>query len=86
MSIQDGLPTPARYYAMAVVLLGIAMTVLDGTIVNLALPRITHDLQASAAHSVRVVNAYQISTLAAGLSAIAGIFSALRLRCPAAAS
>jgi len=64
MSIQDGLPTPARYYAMAVVLLGITMTVLDGTIVNLALPRIAHDLQASAAHSVWVVNAYQISTLA----------------------
>ena len=64
MSAQDGLPTPARYYAMAVVLLGITMTVLDGTIVNLALPRIAHDLQASAAHSVWVVNAYQISTLA----------------------
>ena len=61
---QDGLPTPTRYYAMAVVLLGITMSVLDGTIVNLALPRIAHDLQASAAHSVWIVNAYQISTLA----------------------
>ena len=64
MSVQDGLPTPARYYAMAVVLLGITMTVLDGTIVNLALPRIAHDLQASAAHAVWIVNAYQVSTLA----------------------
>ncbi len=64
MTDQDGLPTPARYYAMVVVLLGITMSVLDGTIVNLALPRIAHDLQASAAHSVWVVNAYQISTLA----------------------
>lgn len=61
---QDGLPTPTRYYAMVVVLLGITMSVLDGTIVNLALPRIAHDLQASAAHSVWIVNAYQISTLA----------------------
>ena len=64
MSVQDGLPTPARYYAMAVVLLGITMTVLDGTIVNLALPRIAHDLQTSAAHAVWIVNAYQVSTLA----------------------
>ena len=61
---QDGLPTPTRYFAMVVVLLGITMSVLDGTIVNLALPKIAHDLQASAAHSVWVVNAYQISTLA----------------------
>ncbi len=61
---QDGLSTPKRYYAMAVVLLGITMSVLDGTIVNLALPRIASDLQASAAHSVWIVNAYQISTLA----------------------
>jgi len=62
--IQDGLPTPARYYAVTVVILGITMSVLDGTIVNLALPGIAHDLQASAAHSVWVINAYQIATLA----------------------
>ena len=60
----DGLPTPARYYAMAVVILGITLSVLDGTIVNLALPRIAHDLQAGAAQSVWVVNAYQVATLA----------------------
>ena len=62
-SVQDGLPTPARYYAMAVVILGITMTVLDGTIVNLALPGIARDLAASAAHSVWVVNAYQVAIL-----------------------
>ena len=62
-SAQDGLPTPARYYAMAVVILGITMTVLDGTIVNLALPGIARDLAASAAHSVWVVNAYQVAIL-----------------------
>ena len=64
MPVQDGLPTPARYLAMAVVILGITMSVLDGTIVNLALPGIAHDLQASAAHSVWVINAYQVATLA----------------------
>jgi DHA2 family multidrug resistance protein-like MFS transporter len=63
MPIQDGLPTPARYYAMAVIILGIALSVLDGTIVNLALPGITRDLHASAAQAVWVVNAYQVATL-----------------------
>lgn len=60
----DGLPTPARYYAMAVVILGIAMSVLDGTIVNLALPKIARDLHASAAQAIWVINAYQIAILA----------------------
>lgn len=49
---------------MAVIILGIAMSVLDGTIVNLALPAIARDLNASPAHSVWVVNAYQLATLA----------------------
>ncbi len=63
-SVHDGLATPARYYAMAVVILGITMSVLDGTIVNLALPRIAHDLHTSAAQSVWIINAYQVATLA----------------------
>ena len=60
----DGLPTPARYRAMAVVILGIVLAVLDGTIVNLALPVITHDFAASAAQAIWVINAYQIAILA----------------------
>ncbi|MDR2614654.1 MAG: MFS transporter, partial [Candidatus Accumulibacter sp.] len=59
----DGLPTPARYYAMVAVILGIAMTVLDGTIINLALPRITRDLGAGAAQTIWIINAYQITIL-----------------------
>ena len=39
------------------------MSVLDGTIVNLALPDITRELQATAAQSIWVINAYQIATL-----------------------
>ena len=46
--MQDGLP-PARLRAMFVIVLGIAMSVLDTSIVNLALPGIARDLQASAA-------------------------------------
>ncbi|MBC7394224.1 MAG: MFS transporter, partial [Variovorax sp.] len=36
----DGLAQPARNRAMMVIILGIAVAVLDGTIVNLALPGI----------------------------------------------
>ncbi|UUZ64837.1 MFS transporter [Polaromonas sp. P1-6] len=49
---------------MLVIILGIVMAVLDGTIVNLALPDITRELHASAAQSIWVINAYQIATLA----------------------
>lgn len=60
----DGLPAPRRYWAMAAIILGISLSVLDGTIVNLALPDITRDFGASASASVWVVNAYQLATLA----------------------
>ncbi|MDQ2928784.1 MAG: MFS transporter [Pseudomonadota bacterium] len=48
---------------MAVILLGIAMSVLDGSIVNLALPGIVRDLHTEAATAVWVVTAYQVATL-----------------------
>ncbi|RYY75862.1 MAG: MFS transporter, partial [Comamonadaceae bacterium] len=48
---------------MAAILLGITLSVLDSTIVNLALPDITRDLGASASASIWVVNAYQLATL-----------------------
>lgn len=48
---------------MVAIILGIALSVLDGTIVNLALPGIARDLQASASQAVWVVNAYQVATL-----------------------
>ena len=60
---RDGLPQPQRRHAMVVVILGIAVAVLDGTIVNLALPGIARELQADPAHAIWVVNAYQIATL-----------------------
>ncbi len=63
-SLPDGLPTPARYHAMAAIILGITLAVLDGTIVNLALPGIARDLHASASHAVWVINAYQVAVLA----------------------
>jgi len=61
--IPDGLPAPARYWAMAAILLGIALSVLDATLVNLALPDITRHFGAEPAAAVWVVNAYQLATL-----------------------
>ncbi len=60
----DGLPVPARYKAIAVIMLGIALSVLDGSIVNLALPAISRELESAASQSILVVNAYQVATLA----------------------
>ena len=61
---QDGLPQPARFRALVVIILGIFLAVLDGTIVNLALPDITRELNSTAAQSIWVINAYQIASLA----------------------
>ena len=57
----DGLPTPRRWWAAATIWAAIAMTVLDGAIANVALPTIAHDLSASPAQSIWVVNAYQLA-------------------------
>lgn len=62
---EDGLPVPRRYWAIAAILIAIAMSVLDSTIVNVALPTITHDFQTTKAASIWIVNAYQIAILVA---------------------
>jgi DHA2 family multidrug resistance protein-like MFS transporter len=50
--------------ARVAILLGIGMTVLDGAVVNIALPTIAQSLRVSAADVIWVVNAYQIAVLA----------------------
>jgi MFS transporter, DHA2 family, multidrug resistance protein len=57
----DGLPPGRRGWAILTVALGLTMSVLDGAIANIALPTIAHDLQASPASSIWVVNAYQLA-------------------------
>ncbi len=64
MFVQDGLPPRERTRALWVIIPGILVTVLDGTIVNLALPDITRELHATAAQSIWVINAYQIAIIA----------------------
>jgi DHA2 family multidrug resistance protein-like MFS transporter len=58
---QDGQPLPRRYWAIATIVLGVSMAVLDSAIANVALPTIARDLQTNAAFSIWVVNAYQLA-------------------------
>jgi DHA2 family multidrug resistance protein-like MFS transporter len=60
----DGLPVPRRYLAMLAIGIGIAMAVLDGTVVNVALPSIAAELGASPSSAVWVINAYQLVIVA----------------------
>ena len=57
----DGLAAPQRSWAIVTVVLAVFMSVLDSAIANIALPTIARDLNASAAGSIWVVNAYQLA-------------------------
>lgn len=61
----DGLPTPRRFYAALAILVTIMMAVLDGTIMNVALPSIAQDQGVSPAHAIWVVTAYQLAIVVA---------------------
>ncbi len=59
---EDGLHGARRSWAVVTILLGLGLAVLDGAIANVALPTIARDLNADAADSIWVVNAYQLAT------------------------
>ena len=61
LPIPDGLPPATRWIAMLAVAISIAMSVLVGSVANVALPTIAHDLAATPAESIWVVNAYQLA-------------------------
>ncbi|WP_404298845.1 MFS transporter [Alicycliphilus denitrificans] len=63
VTTSDGLAQPARGQAMLVIILGLALAVLDTSLINLALPDIARELESNAAQSIWVVNAYQMATL-----------------------
>lgn len=63
---------PRRLWAILAVAFGVGLSVLDATIVNVALPTISQELQVSESTSIWVVNAYQLATVMTMLS-----FSAL---------
>lgn len=58
---RDGLPAPRRYLALAALVVGLTLAVLDGTIANVALPTIAQDFHAEAASSIWIINAYQLA-------------------------
>ena len=63
-SPHDGLPQPRRAWATATLTIAVGLATLDTAIANVALPAIAADLQASAATSVWVINAYQLAVVA----------------------
>ncbi|HEX5281193.1 MAG TPA: MFS transporter [Micropepsaceae bacterium] len=60
---QDGLPPRQRRWAIVTICLAIFMTVVDQTIVNVALPTIGANFGAHPSSSVWVVNAYQMAIM-----------------------
>jgi len=62
--VSDGLPLPRRYWSVLAIWLAISMAVLDATIVNVALPTIAEQLDANAATSIWIINAYQLAITA----------------------
>jgi DHA2 family multidrug resistance protein-like MFS transporter len=58
---QDGLPPSQRAIAMLAVGIAVAISVLVGSIANIALPTIARDMNVTPAESIWVVNAYQLA-------------------------
>ena len=56
---------PGQFWALVGVLLATVLVVLDGTIVNVALPTISRELQVSASQAIWVVTAYQMALVMA---------------------
>lgn len=65
MSGADGLPERERRWAFAAIALALTMAVLDGSIVNVALPNVARDLRVDPASVIWVINAYQLAIVAA---------------------
>ena len=57
----EGLPGASRRLAMLAVMTATTMAVLDGTIVNIALPQIASALQVQAGAAIWVANAYLLA-------------------------
>jgi DHA2 family multidrug resistance protein-like MFS transporter len=60
---EDGLPLPQRYWAILNLAVGLALSVLDSAIANIALPAIAKEIHAGPADSIWVINAYQLAVV-----------------------
>jgi DHA2 family multidrug resistance protein-like MFS transporter len=63
LSEGDGIPMPARIFALLPLGLGISLAVLDSAIANVALPAIAQQFHETAAESIWVVSAYQLAVV-----------------------
>lgn len=84
MPSRDGIPIRERLPAMAAIGLAMTMAVLDGAIVNVALPVMAKDLAVAPAEAIFVVNAYQIAVTASLLpfASLGDIFGFRRVYLP----
>lgn len=60
----QGFEIPRRYLAAAAILIGVFMSALDSSIVNIALPSIAYTLQIDSASSIWIINGYQAASAA----------------------
>jgi DHA2 family multidrug resistance protein-like MFS transporter len=60
---QDGLPMPRRVLAVVAISTSISMTVLDSSMLNVALPGIARDLDIPPASATWLLNAYQLTVV-----------------------
>lgn len=61
MTPTQGLPAAERRWAVLVIMFGLTLAVLDGSIANIALPSIARSLKASPADAIRIVNLYLLT-------------------------
>lgn len=57
----DGLPNPARIWAVVAASLALIMSVLDANIVNIVLPTLSQEFGTTPATTIWIVNAYQLA-------------------------
>jgi MFS transporter, DHA2 family, multidrug resistance protein len=60
---QYGLPTPRRYWAMLAMGCALTASVIDASMVSVALPTIARDLAVEPAFAIWIVNAYQVAIM-----------------------
>ena len=78
---EDGIALPQRYWAILNLAIGMALSVLDSAIANIALPAIAREIHASAADSIWVINAYQLAVVVSllPLASLGDIFGYRRI-------
>lgn len=79
--MMDGTPTGRNYWAVVAVLAAIMMGVLDGTVMNVALPTLSAEFGVSASEVIWVVNAYQlvVTMCLLGFAAVGDVFGYRRV-------